>query len=101
MGAVTLNQAALNFLLENPAGPVGQDLRRRAENVTVLLRDGATTILEAMPPDLIQYQIRSGDAGLEAVVGVVGGGRWSDYLVAKEAREGKPFAPALQQGLHT
>ena len=97
--SLVFNEAALNFLLENPAGPVGLDLRRRAENITSLVRDNATKIIEEMDPGLIQYEIRSGEDGLEAVIGVEGVGRMSTYLAAKERREAVIFAPALAAGL--
>jgi hypothetical protein len=99
MSSLVFNEAALNFLLENPAGPVGQDLRRRAERITQLVRDNATKVLEQLPPETIQYEIVSGDDGLEAIIGVEGTGRWSSYLAAKEERERVIFAPALAQGL--
>lgn len=97
--SVTLNEAALNFLLDNPAGPVGIDLRRRAENITRLVRANATKILEEMPPSLVDFEVVSGDDGLAAIIGVQGTGRWSSYLAAKEQREAVIFAPALAQGL--
>ena len=97
--SLVFNEAALNFLLENPAGPVGLDLRRRAENITQLVRDNATKILEQMPPELVRYEISSGDDGLQAIIGVEGTGRWSSYLAAKERREAVIFAPALAAGL--
>lgn len=97
--SLVFNEAALHFLLENPAGPVGQDLRRRAEVITDLVRANATKVLEMLPPETIQYEITSGDDGLQAVIGVEGVGRWSTYLAAKEQREAVIFAPALAQGL--
>ena len=100
-GSVSLvfNEAALDFLLENPAGPVGLDLRRRAENITRLVRANATKILEEMDPGLVDYVIVSGDDGLQAIIGVEGTGRYSSYLAAKEKREAVVFAPALAAGL--
>lgn len=96
---LTFNEAAMHFLLEDPAGPVGLDLRRRSESITELVRANATKILEQMNPDIIQYAITSGDNGLQAVIGVEGTGRWSSYLAAKEEREAVIFAPALAAGL--
>ena len=99
--SLVFNEAALNFLLESPDGPVGRDLERRVINITQLVRDNATKILEQMPPEIVGYEIVNGDDGLAAIIGVQGAGRWSSYLAAKEAREAVVFAPALQQGLHT
>jgi hypothetical protein len=99
VSGLVFNEAALDFLLENPAGPVGLDLRRRAEAITDLVRANATKILEQMPPDTVQYEIVSGEDGLEAIIGVEGTGRWSSYLAAKERREAVIFAPAIAAGL--
>ena len=99
MAGLVFNESALEFLLQSPVGPVGQDLRRRSENITQLVRVNATRILEEMSAELIGYDIRVGDAGLESVIGMVEGGRWDRYLAAKEQREQNIFAPALQQGL--
>ena len=98
--SVTVNEAALTFLLESEAGPVGLDLRRRSENIVASVRANATRILEEMPPDLIDFEISVGDDGLRSVIGMTSGGRWDDYLAAKERREQVIFAPALQVGLH-
>jgi hypothetical protein len=94
------NESALYDLLESPDGPVGRELRRVSENVTQLVRDNATKILEEMNPDIVQYHIGFGDDGLQSIIGVEGTGRWSSYLAAKEEREAVIFAPALEVGLH-
>ena len=99
MGNLVFNEAALHFLLEDEDGPVGRDLRRRAEKITDLVRANATKILEQMDPGVVQFEISSGDDGLQAVIGVEGTGRWSTYLAAKEEREAVIFAPALAAGL--
>lgn len=98
--SLVFNEAALNYLLNDPEGPVGQDLQRRSENITALVKENATKILEQMNPDIVQFTISSGDDGLQSVIGVEGTGRWSSYLAAKEKREAVVFAPALAQGLH-
>jgi len=100
MAGLVFNEAALRFLLEDPDGPVGRDLERRSINITELVKENATKILEKMNPDLVQYVITSGDDGLQSVIGVEGTGRWSSYLAAKEEREAVIFAPALAEGLH-
>lgn len=98
--SVTLNEAALRFLLEDPAGPVGIDLARRSENITRLVRTNAQRIIPQIPESLIDYEISSGDQGLQSVIGLEGSGRWSSYLAAKEDREGVIFRPALDIGLN-
>jgi hypothetical protein len=40
--AVLLNEPGLKLLLESEQGPVGQDLRRRAEQVAALASDNAS-----------------------------------------------------------
>lgn len=97
--SVTLNEAALRFMLEDPAGPVGADLRRRSENVTALVRQNAQRIIRTLPADVVEYEIQSSEEGLRSVIGIKGSGRWSEYLAAKEAREAVIFAPALDAGL--
>ena len=98
--SLVFNEAALHFLLEDEAGPVGLELDRISKNVTELVRDNATRILEQMPRDVVDYVVSSGDDGLQSVIGVEGTGRWSSYLAAKEERERNIFAPALAEGLH-
>lgn len=98
--SVIFNEAALTFLLESPDGPVGRELQRVSENVTALVRENATKIIEQMDPNIVQFTISSGDNGLQSVIGVEGTGRWSSYLAAKEEREAVIFAPALEVGLH-
>ena len=98
--ALVFNEAALHFLLEDEAGPVGLELDRVSQNITELVRDNATKIIAEMPRDTIDYLVSSGDNGLQSVIGVEGTGRWSSYLAAKEERERNIFAPALDAGLH-
>ena len=99
--SVTLNEAALRFLLEDEAGPVGRDLRRRSEVVTNLVRENVNKVMWRTPAaaEAVDYQIVSGDDGLSSIIGIRGGGRWADYIAAKEAREAVIFAPALDAGL--
>lgn len=99
MAGITLNEASLRFLLEDPAGPVGIDLRRRSENITRLVRTNARRIIPQIPDSIIDYEISSGDLGLQSVIGIEGTGRWSSYLAAKEDREGVVFRSALDVGL--
>ena len=99
--SVTLNEVALRFLLEDEAGPVGIDLRRRSENILRLVRTNATNIIDTLPDEIIQYEISNGDLGLQSVISVEPGvsDRWTSYLADKEQREHVVFAPALDQGL--
>lgn len=71
--SVTLNEVALRFFLDSEQGPVGTDLRERAENVTRLAEQNASgDIIGIDTGDLhsgIRYELRQGEEGLEAVIG--------------------------------
>jgi hypothetical protein len=97
--SVTLFEPALRFLLEDQDGPVGIDLRRRAEIITRLAEANVQHIITTAPDGIVGYEISNGELGLQAEIGVVGEGRWSSYLASKELREGVVFRPALAQGL--
>jgi hypothetical protein len=97
--SVTLFEPSLRFLLEDQDGPVGIDLRRRAEIITRLVEQNAQHIIIQMPDGIVGYEISNGDLGLQAEIGLTGSGRWSNYLASKEIREGVVFRPALDQGL--
>lgn len=102
MSSLVFDPAALDFLLENPEGPVGQDLRRRAENITRLAQQQAGEIIHrgVFGASIVGYEIRSGENGLEALIGC-DAGRIGEYLALKDVREGRPFTAATQAGLHT
>ena len=69
---VRLFEPALTLLLDSEAGPVGQDLRRRAENVTADAEVNASgQIIGIETGDLhsgIRFVVESGGDGLQAVV---------------------------------
>lgn len=71
--SVTLNGPALAFLLESENGPVGLDLRRRAEQVTALASQNASgPIIGIQTGDLqsgIRYEIQNDSQGLFATIG--------------------------------
>lgn len=100
--SVTLNEAALRYMLEDPTGPVGLDLQHRAEAVTDIARENAQNIIKQLPATAVDYQIVNQNDGLAAIIGITRGevsSRWSDYLAQKEIREGVVFADALERGL--
>src|SRR5688500_16708952 len=97
--SVTLFEPSLRFLLEDQDGPVGIDLRRRSEIITRLVEQNAQHIIIQLPDGIVGYEISNGDLGLQSEIGIVGTGRWSNYLASKELREGVVFRPALAQGL--
>ena len=71
--SVILNGPALAFLLESENGPVGRDLRRRAEQVTALAEQNASgPIIGIESGDLhsgIRFEIKQDAEGLFATIG--------------------------------
>jgi hypothetical protein len=106
--SVIFDQAALNFLLQDPAGPTGLMLERVSENIIRGARQRADFIFQNKPidpSDYIGYDIRNGDNGLEAVFGAEGGpGSIGYYLAEKDANpsEGQMriFTESVQEELH-
>ena len=71
--SVALNEAALVHLLESESGPVGQDTRRRAENVARQAEINASgQVIGIESGDLhsgIRYELGRDEQGLRAVIG--------------------------------
>lgn len=85
--SVILNEAGLELLLETDSGPVGREVRQRAEEVTQAAREGVRTIMASSfvdPSGAVDFQM-IGDA--TAVVGIRDEGKVSRYLDAKAANE--------------
>lgn len=70
---VRLNQAALRLFLESEVGPVGRDLRRRAENVVAQADVNASGDIIGIESGAlhsgVRYEIREAENGLEAIIG--------------------------------
>jgi hypothetical protein len=100
--SVILDEAALDFVLESPDGPIGRDLERRSENIVREVRADARQIIHTGfdPTQIIGYEIVSGQDGLESRIGV-SDGRIGEYLVEKDARELKPFTSGLERGFYS
>jgi hypothetical protein len=99
--SVILNQAALDFLLQNPAGPVGLNLRRRAEVITGNYEAVIGVIWENQDEGLrpqADYDIAVGDEGLRAIIGIPFHGRISEYMGRKLESERDRVVPSLMQG---
>lgn len=99
---VTLYEAALFQLLESENGDVGEDLRRRAENVTRIAEVKASgTIIGIDSGDLhsgISYTIAEDERGLYASVGSAAEHRGFHYPTWHD-RNGRPWlSTALQDG---
>jgi hypothetical protein len=95
---VVLNEFALAALLESEQGPVGRDLRRRAERVTQLAREKVGFIMIRSTIDVsadVDFRI---EGGPQAVIGIKDTGSISRYLAEKETRELVWLKPSLQQG---
>lgn len=84
--SITLNEIAIQRLLESPEGPVGRDLRRRAEVVASAASRNAARIVPQAGA-YVGYDIRSDSQGLVATVGTDGSGRIALYLESKAIRE--------------
>lgn len=87
--SVILNEVALVALLESPTGPVGDDLRERAEKVQAAYQTRVNIIIEnpTIRPT-VEYEIETDAQGLYAVVGLPDQGKVAEYLDVKIAREG-------------
>jgi hypothetical protein len=102
--SVTLNEAALQFLLESPAGPVGEDLRRRAEVVTGNYQTVINVVWENQDPALnprADYEVDVGDEGLQAEIGIRFHGRISEYMARKMETEADRVVPTIMLGWHS
>lgn len=71
--SVILNEPALRIFLDSEAGPIGQDLRRRSENVTRLAGENAAgAVIGIETGDLqtgIRYEIVADANGIHAEIG--------------------------------
>lgn len=70
---IRLNEPGLRLLLDSELGPVGRDLRRRAEAVVTQADINASGDIIGIESGAlhsgVRYEIQSGPEGLEAVVG--------------------------------
>jgi hypothetical protein len=70
---IRLNESALRFFLESDIGPVGRDLRRRAEAVTRLAETNASGMVIGIESGAlhsgVRYALEQGPEGLQAVIG--------------------------------
>ena len=100
--AVLLNEAALELLLATPAGPVGRDLGRRAEQVVRLAEENASgSIIDIDTGDLhsgIHFEIHADPLGLFARVGTDAKHRGFSYPAYWD-QHGRPWlTSALRDG---
>jgi hypothetical protein len=101
--AVRLLEPGIRFLLESELGPVGRDLRRRAENVTEEATQNASgDVIGILTGDLhsgIRYEIQDTGDGLQAVVKTDAEHNGFAYP-AWHDRNGRPWLTnALRDGL--
>lgn len=80
-----IREAALNFLLFETEGPVGQEVKRRAERVADLARANVEIIMHRNPAvaDDIPEPLMDGNT---AIVGLEDRGEISRYLAEKAKR---------------
>jgi hypothetical protein len=93
------NEAALNFLLENPDGPLGRKLERAAiriagnyENVVDIIWQNQD---QSVKPEA-SYTVENDVNGLQAVIGFPDGqGHIAEYMADKFVREQGWIKPVL------
>lgn len=101
MGSLVLNEAALKFLLEDPDGPVGQDLRRRSENITIIYHENVARYLPTFVEQggRIDYEIVSDDDGLRSFIGINpghGSDRFAENVAKKVLKEPDKAIDAME-----
>jgi hypothetical protein len=74
VGSLVFNEAAFNFLLENPDGPMGRKLERIADFIAYNYDAAIGDVWQDQPAEISPeagYEISVGDDGLQAVIGIV------------------------------
>jgi hypothetical protein len=70
--SIRINEAGFRFFTSE-LGPIGRDLRRRAENITAAAEVNASGLEIGIESGAlhsgIRYEIREGPEGLEAIIG--------------------------------
>ena len=97
--SVTLNTAGLSALLEAPDGPVGREVRQRAEQVSEAARKRVRFIMQRSPlGPIVSSDVGFAPHGNGYEIGIRGSGRIDFYLAEKEVREdGVWLIPALAE----
>lgn len=98
MGNLVFNEAALNFLLQDPDGPVGRKTERSANQIAGNYDAVVNIIWQNQDQDLrpaAEYTVGNGAEGLEAVIGFPDQGRVSQYMAEKFERESDWIVPGL------
>ena len=103
--SLVVNEAALNFLLQEENGPVGIDLRRRAENISTIYEQNVARYLPAFVEQggSIDYEISVQDDGLQAIIGINpghGSDRFAENVAKKILKEPEKALDAVSQGLY-
>ena len=87
--SVTLNEAALQALLDTPEGPVGQEVQRKAEATREAIQERVGVILWNAPPSS-QPTCEMRQEGASVILGFTDEGSMARYLVEKKAHETPP-----------
>ena len=95
--SVVFNEGALKRLLETEQGPVGREIRRRAEEVVVRARQNVGFIMARSAVAISQDVGFALGPDLTAIIGIRNTGRQTEYLAAKEVREAVWLTPALAE----
>ncbi len=100
MANLVFNEAALNFLLQDPAGPVGRRLNIVANHIAGRYEAVIDVVWEMRDPFLkpqVDYDIVNADFGLEAVIGITDGGSISQEMADKMVDEQERLLGPIMQ----
>ena len=105
MASLVFNEAALKFLLESPAGPVGLDLQRRSENIAAIYEQNVARYLPSFVEQggSIDFVIVSDSEGLQSIIGINAGhgsDRFAENVAKKVLKEPDKATDAVAQGLY-
>lgn len=90
---VRLNEVGIRALFSNPSGPVGRFVQEKAVEVQAAAQTNIEQIIHrntSLVSGAIGVNLREGEDGIEAVVGVIHGGSVTEYLdeKARNPKEG-------------
>lgn len=88
--SLVFNEAALNFLLQDPDGPIGRKLERVSNHIAGRYEAVIGVVWENQDPFLqprVDYDIGNGANGLQSVIGIVDEGSLSEYMAHKMVDE--------------
>jgi hypothetical protein len=96
--SLIFNEAALNFLLQSPAGPVGRSVERVSNHIAGNYEAVINIIWQnqnQLSRPHADYRVESGDNGLQGDVGIPDQGHVSEYMDEKFGIESDWIVPGL------